>query len=74
MSRRLKMGSIILTGISNRKHQFSLAYPEVEGKKVCIATCKCGYEVEIINYHNYGGVKDLQMKWEKHIGTWKGWV
>jgi hypothetical protein len=21
-----------------------------------------------------GGGKDLQMKWEKHIGTWKGWI
>ena len=25
------MGSIILTGISHGKHQFSLTYPEVEG-------------------------------------------
>jgi hypothetical protein len=65
--------SIVLTGLSHGKHKFSLAYPEVESKKVCIATCKCGYEVEIINFHNYGGVKDLQMKWEKHVGIWKGW-
>ena len=41
---------------------------------ICMAHCKCGYEVEIINFRNYGGTKDLQMKWEKHIGTWKGWV
>jgi len=73
MSRRLKMGSIILTGISEGKHQFSLTYPEVEGVVICMAHCKCGYEVEIINFKNYGGTKDLQMKWEKHIGTWKGW-
>ena len=66
--------SLVLTGLSHGKHKFSLAYPEVEGKKLCIAKCNCGYEVEIINFHNYGGVKDLQMKWEKHIGTWKGWV
>ena len=68
------MGSIILTGISHGKHQFSLTYPEVKGVVVCMAQCKCGYEVEIINFRNYGGTKDLQMKWEKHIGTWKGWV
>ena len=41
---------------------------------ICMAHCKCRYEVEIINFRNYGGTKDLQMKWEKHIGTWKGWV
>ena len=40
---------------------------------ICMAHCKCGYEVEIINFNNYGGTKDLQKKWEKHIGTWKGW-
>ena len=68
------MGSIILTGISHGKHQFSLTYPEVEGLTICMAKCKCGYEVEIINFNNYGGTKDLQKKWEKHIGTWKGWV
>ena len=65
---------IVLTGLSHGKHKFNLSYPEVDGNKICIAKCDCGYEVEIINFHNYGGVKDLQMKWEKHIGTWKGWV
>jgi len=68
------MGSIILTGISHGKHQFSLAYPEVAGVVICMAHCKCGYEVEIKNFRNYGGTRDLQMKWEKHIGKWKGWV
>jgi hypothetical protein len=68
------MGSIILTGISHGKHQFSLTYPEGDGVITCMALCKCGYEVEIINFRSYGGIKDLQMKWEKHIGTWKGWV
>jgi hypothetical protein len=65
---------IILTGITHGKHEFSLSYPEVEGIKICMAHCKCGYEVEIVNFRTYGGTKDLQMKWEKHIGTWKGWV
>ncbi len=68
------MGSIILTGISHGKHQFSLTYPDVEGVMICMAHCKCGYEVEIINFKSYGGTKDLQKKWEIHIGTWKGWV
>jgi hypothetical protein len=67
MSRRLIMGSIILTGISHGKHQFSLTYPEVDGVMICMAHCKCGYEVEIINFNNYGGTRDLQKKWEKHI-------
>jgi len=74
MSRRLIMGSIILTGISHGKHQFSLTYPELERVMICMAHCKCGYEVEIINFRSYGGTKDLQKKWEIHIGTWKGWV
>ena len=68
------MGSIILTGISQGKHKFSLEYPKVDGVEICVAQCKCGYEVEINNFRNYGGAKDLQMKWEKHIGIWKGWV
>jgi hypothetical protein len=68
------MSSIILTGISKGKHKFSLEYPEVNGVKICLACCKCGYKIEIIQFSNYGGIKDLQMKWEKHIGTWKGWV
>jgi hypothetical protein len=71
MSRRLIVGSIILTGISHGKHQFSLTYPEVEGQTICMAHCKCGYEVEIFNFKSYGGTKDLQMKWEKHIGASK---
>ena len=65
------MGSIILTGISHGKHQFSLTYPEIDGKTICMAHCKCGYEVEIINFGSYGGSKDLQKKWEKHIGYGK---
>ena len=67
MSRRLIMGSIILTGISHGKHQFSLTYPEVDGVTICMARCNCGYEVEIINFRSYGGTRDLQRKWEKHI-------
>ena len=68
------MGSIILTGISHGKHQLSLTYPEVEGVTICMAKCNCGYEVEILYFKNYGGVKYLQKMWEMHIGTWKGWV
>ena len=67
------MGRIILTGISQGKHKFGLEYPRLEGKTICMANCKCGYKVEILNFENYGGIKDLQMKWEKHIGAWKGW-
>ena len=68
------VGSIILTGLAHGKHQFSIEYPELDGEMACIAHCKCGYEVEILDFNSYGGTKDLQMKWEKHIGTWKGWV
>jgi hypothetical protein len=33
--------------------------------------CNYGYGVEIINFRNYGGDKELQLKWEKHIGLGK---
>jgi hypothetical protein len=65
---------LVLTGLSKGKHSFELSYPIVDDKKICIAKCKCGYEVEIKYFWNYGGVKDLQKKWEMHIGTWKGWI
>ena len=64
------MSVIILTGLFHNGHEFSITYPEVDGFMICVAQCKCGYEVEIINFRNYGGTKDLQMKWEKHIGTY----
>jgi hypothetical protein len=67
MSRRLIMGSIILTGISHGKHQFSLSYPELEGVMICMAHCKCGYEVEIPNFNSYAAGKYIQWVWEKHV-------
>ena len=67
------MGSIILTGISHGKHKFSLDYPVVDGHMICMAHCLCGYDVQIPNFSNYAGGKYLEMTWQKHIGTWKGW-
>ncbi len=61
------MSAIILTGLSYGKHKFLLTYPEVEGVVICVANCRCGYQVEINNFRNYGGIKDVQIKWEKHI-------
>lgn len=63
------MYAIILTGLSQGKHQFSLSYPETNGVITCIANCKCGFDVEISNFTSYGGTKDLQIKWERHIGA-----
>jgi hypothetical protein len=63
----LFMGQIILTGISQGKHKFRLEYPVVEGKTICMAICACGFEVEILYFENYGGVKYLQSQWNKHI-------
>ena len=68
------MSAIILTGLSYGKHKFSLTYPEVEGVVICMAQCQCGYQVEILYFKNYGGVKYIQRKWEEHIGIWKGWI
>ena len=61
------MGRIILTGISQGKHKFKLEDPIVDGKTICRAFCACGYEVEILYFENYGGVKYLQREWDKHI-------
>jgi len=75
MSRRSKnMSAIILTGIRYNEHQFLLDYPVVDGQMICMAHCECGYEVEILYFKNYGGVKYLQKMWEMHIGTWQGWI
>jgi hypothetical protein len=68
------MSAIILTGLSHNGHKFSLTYPEIDGEVKCFAHCTCGYEVEILYFKNYGGIKYLQKMWEMHIGTWKGWI
>ena len=68
------MDELVLTGISDGKHAFLLNYPTVDKAQICLAHCRCGYEVQINSCWNYGAIKDLQMKWEKHVGIWKGWV
>ena len=70
----VNVDELILTGLSHGKHEFSLEYPKVDGVEICIALCKCGHKVQINHHRSYAGMKDLQMKWEKHIGVWKGWV
>ena len=64
----LFMGRITLTGIPQGKHKFKLEYPIIDGKTICMAICTCGFEVEILYFENYGGVKYLQREWDKHIG------
>jgi hypothetical protein len=71
---RFTLSAIVLTGLSYGKHQFSLEYPIEDQVMRCIAVCKCGYRVQISYFRSYGGVKDLQKKWELHIGAWKGWT
>jgi hypothetical protein len=65
------MDSIILTGLKQGKHQFTLEYPTVDGLSICLAHCACGFKTEIKNFRSYGGVKDLQSKWELHVGVKK---
>ena len=50
-----------------QQHKFNLKYPIVEGRTICIAYCKCDYEVEILYFTSYGGLKYLQLKWEEHV-------
>ena len=61
------MGKIILTGISWGSHKFSLNYPYVNGKVKCFVICTCGYQVEILNFEGWGGVRQVQFEWDKHI-------
>jgi hypothetical protein len=61
------MSAIILTGLSHNGHKFSLTYPEVDGEVKCFAHCTCGYEVEILYFKSYSGVKNVQRRWEEHI-------
>ena len=62
------MGKLILTGISKGRHKFSLEYPEADGKVTCTARCACGYQVEILQFEGWGGTRELQKRWEDHIG------
>ena len=62
------VGSLIGTGISKGPHKFSLEYPEIEGKVICIARCACGYQVQILQFEGWGGTRELQKRWEDHIG------
>ena len=68
------MSEIILTGLSHNGHKFSLTYPEIDGEVKCFAHCTCGYEVEILYFKSYSGVKNVQRRWEEHIKRSKKWV
>ena len=61
------MGRIIITGISWGSHKFSLDYPTVNDKIKCFATCTCGYRVEIHNFESWGGSRQVQFEWDKHV-------
>ena len=68
------MSAIILTGLSHNGHKFSFTYPEIDGEVKCFAHCTCGYEVEILYFKSYSGVKNVQRRWEDHIKNNKKWV
>ncbi len=68
------MSAIILTGLSHNGHKFALTYPEIDGQVKCFAHCTCGYEVEILYFKSYSGVKNVQRRWEEHIKNNKKWV
>jgi len=72
--RRFFMSAIILTGLSHNGHKFSLTYPEIDGEVKCFAHCTCGYELEIVYFKSYSGVKNVQRRWEEHIKNNKKWV
>ncbi len=63
----LKMGQIILTGVTYEDHKFALHYPQMDGKIICIAKCTCGFEKEILHYQSYAGHRQLQFEWDRHI-------
>jgi hypothetical protein len=68
------MSAIILTGLPHNGNMFSLTYPEIDGEVKCFAHCTCGYEVEILYFKSYSGVKNVQRRWEEHIKKNKKWV
>lgn len=61
------LGSIILTGLSSGKHKFTLHYSKANEETRCMAECACGYIVEIKQFSGWGGTREIQMRWEKHI-------
>jgi len=64
---RDEMGRIILTGLTKTKgHEFKLNYMEDGGREICICSCKCGFETQLIYFQNYGGIKELERVWKSH--------
>lgn len=63
------MRPIILTGLTQGKHKFDLDYREIDGVEHCFAFCLCGFEGEVLNFNNYGGIKHLQSIWEAHVSV-----
>ena len=63
------MRPIILTGLTQGKHKFDLNYREVDGVEHCFVLCLCGFESEVLNFNNYGGVKHVQSIWETHVSV-----
>ncbi len=69
-SRGLKMGRVILTGLTkNKHHDLSLDYIEVDGDEKCVVNCKCGWQGELEMFRHYGGTKELERLWATHSKT-----
>ena len=62
------MGRLILTGLTkNKKHEFKLRYAQDKNLEKCWVDCSCGYSEELLKFDNYGGIKELETIWDKHI-------
>ena len=62
------LSRLIATGISKGPHKFSLKYSKLHGIETCFARCACGFQVEIFQFRGWGGTRELQKRWEEHIG------
>ena len=69
-SRGLKMGRVILTGLTKNKHpDLSLDYIAVDGDEKCVVNCKCGWQGKLKMFRHYGGTKELERLWATHSKT-----
>jgi len=61
------MGRLILTGLTrNKNHNFALRYEPTDSGERCWVDCRCGFSQELLLFHDYAGIKELERAWNSH--------
>lgn len=64
----------LLTTLSGQVlgHKFELIFPDREFGRLCLLDCECGFSTQILNHSNFGGVLELDVKYQEHIKRIEG--